>query len=454
MFDEHQKEFRERAREMERGFLRRAGLAAVIYGSFAVLMVLLVICGIILIVREAKADPIQGQTILVVIADDADHTIVGGKYPTAMPTVAKLRRLGTTYQRAWVPNKCAPSLASILTGKHPRDHGRWANTMSGGGGDVDMSESFPVILQQNGWRNYRGGKHWWPMEGSGFEVKHPGHHSEFVRNGQDHLFQWIEALATTDDAMIWWAPMLPHTPHNAPTEHLIATDFRSIQIPPEVPEENRQACRQAEWQFVGMHRWFDAELRSLGLKLKEVGRDENLSVIFLMDNGYAMGRYSKNSPYEHGIRTPITIVGDGFEAGRERWELARGLDVHATTLQIAGLAQNQSLPSRDLSGVGPQRQAMVLGSWPSRVHTSEWSDVLLAASATDGDYTLIRWYGDIVQGGNNDIKLRHECLPLPLRTSGDEELYHTAADPHQRCPIVDPQRSAALGLLINQWITE
>lgn len=173
---------------------------------------MLTLLAILLMTTVARAD-----TILVVIADDMDPAHID-RYPNSSPTLRKIQRQGTTYPLGWVPAKCAPSLATMLTGLHGRQHGRFYNSTTGDPAIVDVSSGWPRALQDAGWRGYLGGKWWYGDTGAaGFETRDPGAtHADFARTGQDHLYAWLDGLDPGDDAFIWWAPLMPHTPHNAP----------------------------------------------------------------------------------------------------------------------------------------------------------------------------------------------------------------------------------------------
>jgi uncharacterized sulfatase len=99
---------------------------------------------------------------------------------------------------------------------------------------------------------------------------------------------------------LWYAPMLPHQPHDPP-ERLLAK-YRA---------EGRSEHEAKYW---AMCTWFDETCGALRAMLEELGLAENTLTIYLADNGWIQDRdrpafdvRSKRSPYEGGVRTPILL---------------------------------------------------------------------------------------------------------------------------------------------------
>ena len=119
------------------------------------------------------------------------------------------------------------------------------------------------------------------------------------REGMQPVNDFIDtAIEAKKPFFIWYAPFLPHTPHNPPQRLLdkYTTDGRPKPIA----------------TYYAMCEWFDETCGQLLDRLDEKGVADNTLVIYVTDNGWIQnpdsGGYaprSKRSPYEGGIRTPI-----------------------------------------------------------------------------------------------------------------------------------------------------
>ncbi len=406
----------------------------------------------------ASTGSAQGKTLILVITDDMDyeHNSRYGSSAAHTPTINKILRKGTTFTRAWVHPRCAPSLATILTGLRPETHGRYYNAKIGGNAPpVNLSQSWPLLLEQAGWRGYQGGK-WWYEDPLllGFEAK-SADRDTFVREGQDDLFAWLESLDSADDAFVWWAPRMPHRPHNPPAEHLARIDRDSIPIPPWIKIGDRLRFKQDEQKFLAMVAWLDTSLRDLGRILKETGRNQNMSLVYLHDNGLAMGHISKGSPYEKGIRSPITIVSDSTQNGTLLPNLVSIVDVAPTLLDLASVVDPYPregvslLP--ELEGA-PSRSHIVEAAYPSHAPALDWRNEVLAVTVTDGRYKLIRWVKDVRPQDTDTLRIAHDFVDFPIRNAGDQEVYDLRMDLHERSPLNRPEIESQLGSILDTFL--
>ena len=100
---------------------------------------------------------------------------------------------------------------------------------------------------------------------------------------------------------LWYAPFLPHTPHNPP-ERLLAK-YR----------EPGRATAVAE--YYAMVEWLDETVGQLCDYLDENGLAENTIVLYVADNGWLQAEdrteqpmmRGKMSPYDSGVRSPIMV---------------------------------------------------------------------------------------------------------------------------------------------------
>src|SRR5439155_297663 len=160
------------------------------------------------------------------------------------------------------------------------------------------------------------------------------------RQTMQPIYDFI-ATARKDDKpfFVWYAPMMPHTPHNPPPRLLDKYKDKSPSI---------HVARY--WAMV---EWFDETCGQLLDHLDKQGLAENTIVLYLADNGWIQdpdaARYapkSKQSPYDGGLRTPLMIRWPGRVKPRMSDDLALSIDFVPTLM--AALGQK---PAADLPGV-------------------------------------------------------------------------------------------------------
>ena len=71
-------------------------------------------------------------------------------------------------------------------------------------------------------------------------------------------------------------------------------------------------------------------------KLKEDGLYENTVIFFFSDHGMVLPRH-KQFIYEGGIKVPLIIAGPGVPVNNVRKDLVSGIDISATSLELAGI---------------------------------------------------------------------------------------------------------------------
>ncbi len=129
--------------------------------------------------------------------------------------------------------------------------------------------------------------------------------------------------------MLWYAPMLPHDPHNAPERFYLK--YKDI-------APNEQTARY--WANIA---WFDETCGQLLDHLDAQGVAENTIIVYVSDNGWIPGAAvnkfdprSKQSPYDGGLRSPIMVRWPAKVKPRKSDDLATSLDFLPTILAAAG----------------------------------------------------------------------------------------------------------------------
>jgi arylsulfatase A-like enzyme len=281
--------------------------------------------------------------VLLVIADDfgidASPCYSTGKNKPNMPNLESLCKKGVVFDNVWVNPVCAPTRASILTGRYG------FRTKVGSVGDVldsDQSTIFDALNKQGVYSSAVIGKwHVAPLN----DIKHPGtlgvpYYAGFLQGAlkdynsiplikdgattnitvysttvfTDLAVSWVKQQ--TKPWFLWLAYNAPHTPFHLPLKNLIsnqnltgaANDIRS----------NPQAYYFAAAEAL------DAEM---GRLLKSVDL-KNTVIFFVGDNGtpaqvtqYAGDRFrAKGSVYQGGVEVPLVISGpDKAPENRADW---------------------------------------------------------------------------------------------------------------------------------------
>ncbi len=412
----------------------------------------------------ARAGP---PNIVMIIADDqawGDYAFMGHEQ-IRTPNLDKLASESLVFRRGYVPSSlCSPSLASILTGLYPHEHKVTSNDPPQKPGlsnrearrdpdflvqrremigFFDRVPTLPRLLAEAGYASFQAGK-WWGgnYKHGGFtdgmshgDPEKGGRHGDeglaIGRDGMDPVFTFIDqAVAREQPFFLWYAPMMPHSPHNPP-ERLL--------------EHYRDQTGSLELaKYWAMCEWFDETCGQLLDHLDAEGIADETMVVYLADNGWLQDpdadRYaprSKQSPYDGGLRTPIMIRWPGKVMPRTSGQLASSLDLAPTILATAGLE-----PTPAMSGIN------LLDQDALRDRRRIFGEIF-AHNAVDihrpATSLRFRW---VVEG---DWKL---IVPDPRNEPEAEvELFEIASDPMETRDLAEqqPRRVEYLKERIDSW---
>ena len=303
--------------------------------------------------------------VILILSDDQGFTDYGfmGHKTVRTPNLDRMASQSLLYTRGYVMPVCSPSLACLLTGKLPHAHGITGNDLSkpaalaakeaGLSGRsplskrlLDNSLILPKALSTAGYVTFQTGKLWNVTATEvGFtagmtdkEGRHGGDGLDIGRKTMKPIFDFIEkAQGGNKPFFIWYAPMMPHQPHNPPAEYL-------------AHYQNKGLSPKAE-KYYAMVEWFDATCGELDNYLNKKHLTENTVIVYLTDNGWdaEQGNRAKLSPYEMGIRTPMFVHWPGKVAPlRDDETLASITDIVPTILNRCGIKPPSELPGIDL----------------------------------------------------------------------------------------------------------
>ena len=241
----------------------------------------------IAVVTVAPADCATEQpNIVLIISDDHDNDHFGfmGNQFVHTPNLDLLARSGTVFTRAHLPmSRCHPTLASFLSGRWPHQTGVYHNF---GTKKLDPTNSLPMLLRDVGYATYVEGKYW---EGDpramGFTHGKGRTANTFVRDGQAELFAFFDEFAGRKPMFVWWAPKIPHLPHNPPERYLALFDKEAIPVPPWIGKDRRESFLEKEHLSLAMEAWLDDGVGELTGKLREKGVYDDTLFVFVTDNG-------------------------------------------------------------------------------------------------------------------------------------------------------------------------
>ena len=457
--------------------------------------ILLALGALVLGLGCSVGGPYEGPpNIVLIISDDhgwPDYGFMG--HPVIRtPNLDRLASESMVYTRGYVPVPvCRPSLATLATGLYPHQHritgndppGEWPQIARDVEGRAAMervfarSENVVELLARSGYASHQSGK-WWegnPVD-HGFtagmthgDVARRGRHGDdglvIGREGMDPIFGFIRFTVSPQVGtnivedhpspfFIWYAPFLPHTPHNPPDRLL------DKYTAPERPLRVAQYFAMVEWldETVGELLDFLDSPDQLEAAARE--QLENTVVLYVADNGWITApeqadqptARAKMSPYEMGVRTPIMIRWPGrVEPGRDDRTLVSSVDLVPTMLDAAGIELPSTLPGVSLlDREALQQRKQIFGATFAHTAVDILDPVANLKYRTvvreDGwklvePYTLNRDVMHMIRGSVADW-MRFE-----------PELYNVLEDPHETRDLAAerPELVTELAAALQEW---
>ncbi len=397
--------------------------------------------------------------VVLILGDDqawADYGFM--EHPTIQtPHIDRLASQSATFTRGYGPTSlCRPSLASLITGRYPHEHKISGNDPPKGIHRTEMLRhirklpTLPKWLGEKGYLSLQTGK-WWEgnYKEGGFthgmthgDPAKGGRHGDLgLKIGREGLAPIAEFLDQRGDKpfFVWYAPMLPHTPHNPP-ERLLAK-YRTADRPLPIA------------RYFAMCEWWDETVGEVLEMLNERKLTENTLVIYVTDNGWiqqpnanGFAPKSKRSPYDGGLRTPILIKWPGNVTPAKFDTPVSSLDIAPTILAACGITPDETLPGLNLleiakNGGRSDRQALF-----GEVFDHDVADIDQPAASLQYRWTLSesRWKLILPNAAGTPERPTIPAMP---------ELYDVLADPQETKNFAaeQPERVVALTKSIDAW---
>lgn len=371
--------------------------------------------------------------VIIFFADDLRADALGcyGNSYVKTPTIDSLARNGVRFTNTYIQGShhgalCAPSRAMLLTGK---SYHRIKDKMAG---HVTLARH----LKDRGYETYMTGK--WHNEkevvAEGFskarnvmfggmsdhhkvycqDLLEDGTFSETTYKGfstdvfGETMMDFIDEHPKDKPFFMYLPFTAPHDPRTPLPEYAAMYNEKGMPLPPnfmpyhpfyfghsmEVRDENlapyprTPEVMRAQWaEYAGLITHLDYTMSKVIAKLKEQHLDENTLIIFLADNGLAMGSHGlvgKQSAYEHCMKVPMIFSGLGLPKGVESGSMLYTLDVLPTVCEMLGIEKPEEIVGTSFtkSFESPQTQ------YRDRIFTSYMNH---QRAIRVGDFKMIRY---------------------------------------------------------------
>jgi uncharacterized sulfatase len=383
--------------------------------------------------------------VLLLISDDQAWNDFGfmGSEAIQTPRLDELAGKSLSFPRGYVPTAlCRASLATIITGLYPHEHKITGNDPPKGEDRAKMLkhiaavDTLPKLLASAGYRSQQTGK-WWEGECQcgGFtegmthgDPKRGGRHGDvglqIGRKTMAPALDFMDSCADTETPFfLWYAPFLPHTPHNPPARLL--------------ERYQKPGVTDSIAKYQAMCTWFDETCGVLLDHLDAQGLTEDTLVVLVTDNGWIQrpdrngyAPRSKRTAYEGGVRTPILFSWPGTFPTAKRQELASSVDIAPTILAACGVDVPSTMPGIDLRVPGAKARPVFGAAYTHN-----------AVDIDDPARNLVtRW----VVSGSHKLLMHVDPERRP-------ELYNLVDDPFEKTPVTSAKVEAKLLAELNAW---
>jgi arylsulfatase A len=306
--------------------------------------------------------------VILIMSDDqgyGDFSCHGNPH-VKTPVLDGLASDGVEFTRFYVSPVCAPTRASLLTGRYNLRcgvHGvtrgfetmrleevTLAQTLKTAGyrtalfGKWHLGEHYPYVPHARGFDEFTGMRtgHWMAYWDSPLE-----------RNGKPWQAKGYIADVLTDEAIRFAGenrdrPFFLYLAYNTP--------HSPFQAPQDLFDRHKQAGLSDEVASVyAMVENLDSNIGRLLKHIDKLGLARDTIVLFLCDNGANGERFNaglrarKGAVYEGGIRSPLFVRWTGrIASGRKIDKLSAHIDVLPTVLELSGV---QRVPGPPLDGM-------------------------------------------------------------------------------------------------------
>ena len=345
---------------------------------------------LLMLLNSCNKESLEKPNIVLIVADDlgwSDLSYMGSEYYET-PNIDKLSKSGMTFYNGYASSaNCAPSRATMLSGKYHTEHGIYSVGNSDRGSrktrkiipietkttlDLDFFV-IPEMLKEMGYINGHFGK--WHLgdvgfhpEQSGFDVniggnKHGGPGGYFAPYPNPQLENEPKGEYLTDrigDEVVKFIDI------NKENNFFAYVPFFSVHTPIQSKPDYQKKYSNKDSNeyhnradYAGMIQSLDENIGKILDKIDALNLSENTLIIFTSDNGgiraisnqYPL-RAGKGSYYEGGIKVPMIFSWKGkIEARTESYERVSNLDFYPTIKKLVGYNKSIDLDGEDLTPI-------------------------------------------------------------------------------------------------------
>ena len=345
---------------------------------------------LLMLLNSCNKESLEKPNIVLIVADDlgwSDLSYMGSEYYET-PNIDKLSKSGMTFYNGYASSaNCAPSRATMLSGKYHTEHGIYTVRNSDRGSrktrkiipietkttlDLDFFV-IPEMLREMGYTNGHFGK--WHLgdvgfhpEQSGFDVniggnKHGGPGGYFAPYPNPELENEPKGEYLTDrigDEVVKFIDI------NKENNFFAYVPFFSVHTPIQSKPDYQKKYSNKDSNeyhnradYAGMIQSLDENIGKILDKIDALNLSENTLIIFTSDNGgiraisnqYPL-RAGKGSYYEGGIKVPMIFSWEGkIEAKTESYERVSNLDFYPTIKKLVGYNESIDLDGEDLTPI-------------------------------------------------------------------------------------------------------
>lgn len=293
--------------------------------------------------------------ILFIIADDAgiEMSAYGCTY-VKTPAFDRIAKEGLLFERAYTPNaKCAPSRATLLTGRNP-----WQldEAMNHNIYFPPRFKTFPEVLKENNYHVGLIGKGYGPgkmlnFDGSTRKIFDKTYNEKQTTppakgiSTNDYAANFIEFIKSTTNDKPWFCWLGFTEPHrifeygSGVKNGKKTTDIQ--RVPSYFPDVDTVRNDLLDYAFE--IEYIDKHIDRIYKYLEEIGQLDNTLIIITSDHGMPFPRV-KGNQYEHANHTPFVMrFGKNINnSGRRVLDYINFTDVAPTILEVAGIPQTKA----------------------------------------------------------------------------------------------------------------
>lgn len=239
---------------------------------------------------------------------------------------------------------------------------------------------------------------------------------------------------------LWYAPLLPHTPHTPPDSLL----------------EKYLPVAQTESiaKYWAMIEWFDI---TVGQLLNSIEDRENTLVVYLADNGWIQNPEqngfiwpSKQSPYDMGIRTPIIYKWtDHVSPEMDTTTFVSALDIVPTVLNVLDIEPDREMPGINVLDREARNKREVVFS---EDYNHDIADIHNPTESLE-HHVVIKSPWKLILPKEEGQQVNIEPNVRTIDMIEEAELYHILNDPYESNNLAaeNPEVVRRMKQLIEDW---